>query len=233
MAINTGRCDEIGKHARLKIVCLRAWEFDSPHRHAFKSNLSHMYRGTLAYIIEVAIGDGNLSNPNGRAVRLRISCDTKYPRLIEKMSSAIKEVCPKNKVSFVYKKAARCGDISSYSNQWPALLGWNVGAKYNQDIHIPKWIQVNKKYSIACLKGLIETDGAVYFDRKYKAIIFTSIIKNIADEVFGMIKDLNFEPKLYKIKPKNPDGNRRKIRYNVRLTKDVDKFLKLIPIEKS
>jgi hypothetical protein len=36
-----------------------------------------------AYIIGVALGDGDLSNPNGRAVRLRITCDKKYPRLIE------------------------------------------------------------------------------------------------------------------------------------------------------
>ena len=37
-----------------------------------------------AYVIGLAIGDGGLSNPNGRAVRLRITCDIKYPLLIEK-----------------------------------------------------------------------------------------------------------------------------------------------------
>jgi hypothetical protein len=36
-----------------------------------------------AYVLGLAIGDGNLSNPNGRAVRLRITCDTKYPILIK------------------------------------------------------------------------------------------------------------------------------------------------------
>jgi len=33
-----------------------------------------------AYIVGLALGDGNLSNPNGRAVRLRITCDKKYPQ---------------------------------------------------------------------------------------------------------------------------------------------------------
>ena len=192
-----------------------------------------MYKGTLAYIIGVAIGDGNLSNPNGRAVRLRISCDTQYPKLIEKMSSAVQKICPTNKVSFVLKKGKRCGDISCYSNTWPILLGWNVGAKYDQDIHIPEWIRENKKHSIACLKGLIETDGAVYFDRKYKSVIFTSIIKNIAGEVFDIITKLGFKPKIYKVEPKSDDGNIRKTRYNVRLTKNVDKFLKKVKIDKS
>lgn len=192
-----------------------------------------MYRGTLAYIIGVAIGDGNLSNPNGRAVRLRISCDTQYPKLIEKMSVAIQEICPTNKVSFVLKKGKRCGDISCYSNTWPELLGWNVGAKYPQNIHIPEWILKNKKYSIECLKGLIETDGAVYMDRNYRAIIFTSIIKNIADEVFEIIKKLDFDPKIYTVQPKSSPGAKRHVRYNVRLTKNVARFLKVVPIDKS
>jgi len=42
-----------------------------------------------AYLIGVALGDGNLSNPNGRAVRLRITCDTKYPALIAKIRGAL------------------------------------------------------------------------------------------------------------------------------------------------
>jgi hypothetical protein len=34
-----------------------------------------------AYVIGLAIGDGNLSNPSGRAVRLRITCDRGVARL--------------------------------------------------------------------------------------------------------------------------------------------------------
>ena len=41
-----------------------------------------------AYVVGVAIGDGNLSNPNGRAVRLRITCDKKYPALIARIRAA-------------------------------------------------------------------------------------------------------------------------------------------------
>jgi hypothetical protein len=42
-------------------------------------------RQLQAYVIGLAIGGGNLSNPNGRAVRLRITCDTKYPALIARI----------------------------------------------------------------------------------------------------------------------------------------------------
>jgi DNA-binding transcriptional regulator WhiA len=43
-----------------------------------------------SYIIGLALGDGNLSNPNGRALRLRISCDKKYPFLYKKNPKFIK-----------------------------------------------------------------------------------------------------------------------------------------------
>jgi hypothetical protein len=54
-----------------------------------------------AYVIGLAIGDGNLSNPNGHAVRLRITCDTKYPELITKIRDALQRLLPNNRVTLV------------------------------------------------------------------------------------------------------------------------------------
>ncbi len=50
------------------------------------------------------MGDGNLSNPNGRAVRLRVTCDLKYPGILERIQLAIKKLLPKNKVSIIKNK---------------------------------------------------------------------------------------------------------------------------------
>lgn len=181
----------------------------------------------LAYIIGVAMGDGNLSNPNGRAVRLRITCDLKYPRLIEKMQLAIQKLLPKNKVSIV-KCKSNCCNISCYSNKWEDLLGWKAknGSKYKQNISIPDWIKKNKKYSIACIRGLFETDGSIYKDRGYEMVNFVTIIPNLADDVMNILKILEFNPKIYKI-------NTTKIpRYTIRISKDVAKFLKKINFKK-
>src|SRR3989344_4325096 len=87
--------DEIGKHARLKIACRKAWRFESSLQHML--NISD--RVATAYVVGIALGDGNLSNPNGRAVRLRITCDKKYPYLIKKIEKALRVVAPQNKVS--------------------------------------------------------------------------------------------------------------------------------------
>ena len=68
-----------------------------------------------AYVIGVAIGDGNLSNPNGRAVRLRITCDTKYPALIVKIRAALERLLPENRVSVVASRGNYV-NLSVYSN---------------------------------------------------------------------------------------------------------------------
>src|SRR3989338_4408887 len=137
----------------------------------------------LAYIIGLALGDGNLSNPNGRAVRLRITCDVKYPKLIQRIKATIQHVLPENKVSIVLRKK-NCVDVSCFSNHWEAILGWYVGkgSKFAQKVSVPDWIKTNADYAKWCLKGLIETDGSVYFDRGYPMVMYTSIIPNLTND---------------------------------------------------
>ena len=177
----------------------------------------------LAYLIGLAIGDGNLSNPNGRATRLRISCDSKYLKLADNICYTIKTLLPENKVSFIYRKIT-CFDISCYSNKFESWLGWKAknGSKFKQKIIVPNWIKINKKYTKWCLKGLFETDGSVYNDRNYVMAIFVTIIPSLAKDVRMMIKSINYTSHTYKIKTKN------KTRYNIRVSKQVESFVKTI-----
>lgn len=181
----------------------------------------------LSYVVGIALGDGNLSNPNGRAVRLRISCDVKYPLLVNKIEQSLKLLLPQNRVSRVNRRRNNCVDLSCYSNQWPELLGWQVGAKLLQQVKIPEWIFSNKKYAKFCLQGLIETDGSVYTDRKYKTVMFVNKSKELAEGVDRIFKDLGFHSKIYKLVK-----NQTSFLYHVRLSKDVFRFLKLVNPEK-
>jgi len=185
-------------------------------------------KNNLAYVIGLALGDGNLSNPNGRAVRLRITCDTRYKNLIKRACLAIKKLLPENKVSIIKRAKTFC-DISCYSNRWEDWLGWKAkqGSKYKQKVSIPTWIIENKTYSIHCLRGLLETDGSIYIDRGYKMVNFVTIIPTLADDVMRIIKTIGFNAKIYKIKSLHKD------RYNIRLSKDVDCFLKVVEFIKN
>jgi len=183
----------------------------------------------LAYIIGVAIGDGNLSNPNGRAVRLRITCDLSYPQIIVRICSALKRLLPNNKVSIIKRAKTYC-DISCYSNSWETILNWKAknGPKHQQNIHIPNWIKNNKEYCKYCLRGLMETDGSIYFDRKYKMVNFTSIIPQVAQDCTKMIKNIGFKPNIYQVKK-----NVKNYRYTVRISSRVQEFIDCIGLEKN
>jgi len=189
-------------------------------------------RNLQAYIIGVAIGDGNLTNPNSRAIRLRISCDKNYPNLLKRIIESLKQLLPENRVGIIDKSTFV--DISVYSNHLENLLGWkaNKGPKFVQKVRVPDWIKKNKSYSKNCLKGLLETDGSVYLDRGYKMVIFSTINKGLANDVFFLFQLLGYEPHLYKIKQKK---NRYGIacKYQVRLSKNVEEFIKLIRLDKS
>lgn len=174
-----------------------------------------------AFIVGVALGDGNLSNPNGRAVRLRITCDNKYPNLMNDIRATLNNLFPENKVSIVERKD-NCSDISLYSNALESLIPWKAkkGSKYDQNASVPNWIFSSDKTCSACLKGLIVTDGSIYKDRGYIMINLSTNIEPLARDTVRLGDILGFKSSLSRTS--QPSG---KDKYTVRFTKDSDQFL--------
>ena len=113
-----------GRRAGLKNLYPQGCEGSTPSSRISmekKSSIVPIDLGVLAYVVGLAIGDGNLSNPNGRAIRLRITCHVRYQSLIQSISQTIQALLPKNKVSII-KRSKNYLDISCYSNQWKNWL---------------------------------------------------------------------------------------------------------------
>lgn len=183
----------------------------------------------LAYIIGVALGDGNLSCPNGRTTRLRVTCDAKYPEIITEITFALKQLFPNNQVSHVIR-TDNCIDISLYSNKLNEYIPWEVGkgSKHNQHAHVPTWIRDNKVFVRFCLKGLLQTDGSIYYDRKYPMVNFNNMTEELVEDVFNMIAQLGYSPHKYQTVQKNET-----VKYSVRLSKEVNLFIDEICLYKS
>jgi intein/homing endonuclease len=181
---------------------------------------------SLAYIVGVALGDGNLSR-NSRTTKLRVSCDNKYPRIIEEITKHLKIILPENSVSYYNRR--NCTDVTINSNKLENLLGWTKsgGSKEKQKVTVPDWIVDNKIYTMECLRGLFQTDGSIYMDRKYLYTNFTSIIPTLIDKVKLMIENLGFKPKMQKSTQSNG-----KIKYVIRMSRDPEKFIKTINLWK-
>ncbi len=83
-------------------------------------------------------------------------------------------------------------------------LGLKCGNKIKQQIDIPNWIRRNKNYSIACVRGLIDTDGCIFTHKyrskdkwySYKKLSFTSFSKPLRQSVFDILKSLSLNPRL-------------------------------------
>jgi hypothetical protein len=183
-------------------------------------------RRLQAYVIGLAIGDGNLSNPNGRAVRLRITCDSRYPALILKITASLQELLPKNKVSLVGSDG-NFVNVSVYSNHLEDLLGWKAsgGSKHSQGVQVPDWLFEDSSLRVPCLRGLIETDGSIYSDRGYPMVMFSTVIPQLARQVEAMIRSCGFRPHLYEIRQRPV---RWALKYQVRLSRRVPEFLALV-----
>ncbi|OHA34847.1 MAG: hypothetical protein A2928_01445 [Candidatus Taylorbacteria bacterium RIFCSPLOWO2_01_FULL_45_15b] len=179
-----------------------------------------------AYIIGLALGDGNLSNPNGRATRLRITCDKKYPQLITEVQASLTKLLPSNKVSVINR--TNCVDISCYSNHFENLLRWKVslGSKFRQKVRVPDWIKAKNIYIKECLRGLLQTDGSIYLDRGYTMVNFVSCIPTLAMDVISMMNQLGYKPNIQKFTSSNLD------KYTIRISRRSTEFINEINLWK-
>ena len=83
-------------------------------------------------------------------------------------------------------------------------IGLKQGNKIKQQIDIPNWIKLNKSYSIACVRGLVDTDGCIFKHRykvngkfyNYKKLVFTSYSKPLRQSVFIIMKNIGLNPRL-------------------------------------
>ena len=54
-------------------------------------------------------------------------------------------------------------------------IGLKSGDKIKNQVDVPNWIKDNMGYSIACIKGLIDTDGCIFIDNRDRiGISFTN-----------------------------------------------------------
>lgn len=98
-------------------------------------------------------------------------------------------------------------DIVISSNRLVRYLhnkGVPIGNKIAQKLDIPEWINEQKAWKIAYLKGLFDTDGCAYVDiHRYKnktyrhiCVAFTTYSKKLLNSVHKILQSLGYSPTL-------------------------------------
>jgi intein/homing endonuclease len=85
-------------------------------------------------------------------------------------------------------------------------LGLPIGNKIKQGLDIPDWIKRNQKFSLACIRGLVDTDGSIFTHSykvngkkyQYKKLCFTTASEPLLHSVYETLRGRGFVVRLVK-----------------------------------
>lgn len=154
----------------------------------------------LAEFMGIMLGDGGLSG----SYQITISFDNKNDRkYAEYICNSLKKLFSVN--YHIYKREKNNGAdiVVSSSNLVDFLIrqGFIKGNKTKNQIDAPGWIYERSDYQIACLRGLMDTDGGLYLHRynsngktyEYLKLCFANVSKPLLHFVFDVLSKLNYK----------------------------------------
>ncbi|MDB5265545.1 MAG: hypothetical protein JWM39_258 [Parcubacteria group bacterium] len=155
----------------------------------------------LAEFIGIMIGDGNISKYQVK-ISLHHTNDLEYSRYVSNLIQKLFAIEP-----HIQKRPTRSvNDLVISRIELVRFLhsaGLPKGNKTHSQIDIPCWIKENPKFLIACIRGLVDTDGCV-FDHSYiskgkrytyKKLDFSSASEPLRKTVYTFFKELGMCPR--------------------------------------
>lgn len=159
----------------------------------------------LAEFIGIMLGDGGISE-HQMTVTLHRVTDREYSLFVRKL---IKKLFGIKAGIYCDKQFLADSIVISRTNLVKYCiekLGLKKGNKVRQQVDIPNWIKENDEYSVACLRGLIDTDGCVILHKYlskgkmycYKKISFTNRSKSLLLSVSTVLLGIGIRHRITK-----------------------------------
>lgn len=179
----------------------------------------------LAEFVGIVLGDGGISKYQ-LTITLNFKDDKNYIKFVVKLIKKLFSVNPS-----IYREEKKSIDNIVVSRIklvkfCVEKLGLKIGNKIKQQIDIPNWIKRNKKFQIACIRGLVDTDGSIFTHNykvngkiySYKKIDFSSSSYPLLNSVYLILKKLGLKPRITR--------DNKKIR--LENIKDVKKYFLIV-----
>lgn len=156
----------------------------------------------LAEFVGIVMGDGGISSYQV-VVTLHDTTDLEYGTFVVRLAEKLFGVRPS-----VYHHAKYAANNIVISRrelvQFLHRTGLPIGNKVRQQFDIPGWIKKSKKLSVACVRGLVDTDGCVIVHRyrvrgklyQYKKLSFTSRSSPLQQSVAKILTDLGMRARI-------------------------------------
>ena len=154
----------------------------------------------LAEFFGIFLGDGGIRGSHQLAISFDYYKDAEYAINVGKMIQRLFKLDHS-----VYKRKENNGaDIvvsSSHLIEFLKKYGIKAGNKVTNQIEVPKWVCKRLDYSIACLRGLVDTDGGLYQHRyrsggksyAYLKLCFTNYSRPVLQFVLQTMKRLDLK----------------------------------------
>lgn len=185
------------------------WEREGQHKkHPLllpKSIKKPTRSDALAEFVGIMLGDGGISNYQ-IVVTLHAFDDREYGDFVTKLIAQLFEVPVRMRRSKRDKAIDYIVSRVELVRFCTEAIGLKKGNKIKQQIDIPEWIKRNDMHSVACLRGLVDTDGCVFTHRykvggkvySYKKLLFTSRSEPLRLSVFHILRNLGINTRLDK-----------------------------------
>lgn len=155
----------------------------------------------LSEFVGILLGDGGMSNYQ-IVITFNSQTDKQHSIYIQNLIKRLFGI-PSSIILRKWSNDKANNIVISSKNLVDFLLkkGLKVGHKINNKIDIPDWIINKREYKIACVRGLVDTDGSFYF-YKHKvngkiynnfAICFTNYSGPLLNSVYKIFKELKFK----------------------------------------
>ncbi len=177
----------------------------------------------LAEYVGVILGDGGISAAQV-TVTLHHKDDLEYAAFVTNLTERLFSMKPS--VYHLEEKSVNVIVVSRVELvRYLNSIELQTGNKVAHQVDIPNWIKESAELSIACLRGLIDTDGCVFTHTyksrgkvySYKKIDFTSASEPLRKSVFAILQSLDMTPRL---------TNHNSIR--LESIKDVERYFEIV-----
>lgn len=180
----------------------------------------------LAEIVGILLGDGSIGHyvdnrgKNLFIIEISFNGIDEKPYLIY-VCSLLQKIFIK-KPYFRQRKGQKAAylryqDKSLYN--FLLSIGLKSGNKITNQVNVPNWIMQNDSFKLKCVKGLFDTDGSIFIDKRYDSIMleFRNHSQPLLKDFRKICIDIGVKP--------SPKGNNR---VKIQAKKDVKKFLEIV-----
>lgn len=155
----------------------------------------------LAEFIGIMLGDGGIHTPWQATITVNWVADKDYAEHVANLCYSLFNIYPS-----IYKRKKTNAAVIRLSStsvvEYLIKLGLHRGNKLKQGLAIPEWIMRRRSYRLACVRGLVDTDGCIFMHKhkikgkEYRNIglTFTSYSPELIEQVAEILAEVKIMP---------------------------------------